>query len=137
MNNASTQHAGTQHAGTQHLGTRDASAGGPQGLAPTARKWPVGVVLLVALALALAVPLANRAFGADDKPTFPGCGIAAWTGTCTCMIQKNGTAMPYDDFALMMRRPGVAPRGADPEAILADARKTCRIDRPRTRSAAQ
>lgn len=35
----------------------------PHGLAPSARKWPVGVVLVVALALALAVPLAGRAFG--------------------------------------------------------------------------
>ena len=33
------------------------------GLAPSARKWPIGVVLVVALALALAVPLAGRAFG--------------------------------------------------------------------------
>lgn len=115
--------------------------GGPQGsghgLAPGARRWPVGVVLLVAVALALAVPLAGRAFGADSKQNYPGCGIAPWTGTCTCMIKKNGTAMAYDDFALMLRRPGTAPRGANPDVILADARKVCRIDRPVTRSAAQ
>lgn len=37
-----------------------------QGLAPATRRWPVGVVLLVALALALAVPLVGRAFGAID-----------------------------------------------------------------------
>ena len=107
------------------------------GLAPGARRWPVGVVLLIALALALAVPLAGRAFGADSKPKIPGCGIAPWTGTCTCVVTRNGMAMAYDDFALTFRRAGVAPRGADPEVILADARKICRIDRPVTRSAAQ
>lgn len=110
---------------------------GGHGLAVGARRWPVGVVLLVALAMALAVPLAGRAFGADSKPKFPGCGIAPWTGTCTCMVARNGMAMAYDDFALVIRRPGMAPRGADPEVILADARKICRIDRPAMRSAAQ
>lgn len=113
------------------------SHGGGHGLAPGARRWPVGVVLLVALALALAVPLAGRALGADTNQNYPGCGIAPWTGTCTCMIKKHGIAMAYDDFALMLRQPGTAPRGVDPDMILADARKVCRIDRPVTRSAAQ
>lgn len=122
---------------TQHGHSPSLPQSNSHGLAPSARRWHVGVVLAIAVALALAVPLAGRAFGADGKPPFPGCGIAPWTGTCTCTLTKNGTAMPYEDFALTIRRPGVVPRGVYPEAILSDARKICRIDRPVTRSAAQ
>lgn len=122
---------------SQHGHSPTLPQNGGHGLAPVARRWPVGVVLLIAVALALAVPLAGRAFGADNKPNFPGCGIAPWTGTCTCTLTKNGTAMAYDDFALTLRRPGAIPRGMDADIILADARKICRIDRPVTRSAAQ
>jgi len=104
------------------------------GLAPPPRKWPVGVVLAIALALALAVPLVGRAFGAE---TYPNCAIAPWTGTCTCMMQRGGMAMSYEDFAMVIRRPGAAPRGANPEYVLADARKSCRLDRPVTHSAEQ
>ncbi len=126
------------HSGSRQAGVSGgAHHGGGHGLAPGERRWRVGIVLLVALGLAVAVPLAGRAFGADSAPKYPSCGIAPWTGTCTCMLSKGGMAMPYDDFALTLRRPGAAPRGADPELILADARKVCRIDRPVTRSAAQ
>ena len=106
------------------------------GLSTSARKWPVAVVLLVAVALALAVPLAGRAFGMD-KTDFPGCAIAPWTGTCTCMLNQNGAAIAYEEFVTIIRQPGIAPRGADADAILAGARKNCRMDRPFTRSAAQ
>ena len=34
----------------------------PHGLAPASRKWPVGIVLVVALALMAAVPLVGRVF---------------------------------------------------------------------------
>lgn len=107
------------------------------GLAPTARKWPVGVVLLIALTLMLVVPLASRAFGAGGTATYPGCAIAPWTGTCACAMSRHGTAMAYEDFAWAVRRPGGAPSGASAETILASARQACRIDHPVTRSAAQ
>ncbi|MSP05119.1 MAG: hypothetical protein EXR05_07740 [Acetobacteraceae bacterium] len=89
------------------------------GLAPATRKWPVGVVLLIALALMLAVPLASRAFGAGGTATYPGCATAPWTTTCACAMTFNGAAMAYGDFARTLRRPGGASDGANVETILA------------------
>ncbi len=108
--------------------TQQSGSQAGHGLAPGARRWSVGVVLLVALALALAVPLAGRALGADSAGKFPGCAIAPWTGTCSCMLARDGTAMSYADFASELRQPAMARLGIDRERVLADARRACRID---------
>jgi len=102
----------------------------PPGRGRGERRWSVGVVLLVALGLMLAVPLASRAIGAgsNGKPAnFPGCGIAPWTGTCTCMLTPSGSAMTYADFATAVRDPNVRPRVRNPDQTLADARRVCNI----------
>jgi len=116
------------------MNSPSAQHGTPHGLTTGQRKWPVGVVLIVALALALAVPLVGRAIGAE---TYPNCAIAPWTGTCTCVLERGGMAMSYDDFALLVGRPGVLPHGMNPNYVVADARKSCRLDAPVTRSAGQ
>lgn len=94
------------------------------------RRWSVGVVLAVALGLAFAVPLATRALGQDQPANFPGCGIAPWTGTCTCRLTPNGTAMDFPAFERAVRDPAVRPRVRNPEITLATARQECRMDRP-------
>jgi len=92
------------------------------------RRWSVGVVLVVALALALVVPLVNRAFGEGDRPnSYPGCGLAPWTGTCTCMLTPSGNAIGFEAFDRAVRDPNVRPRVKDPEAVLAVARRECRL----------
>jgi hypothetical protein len=85
------------------------------------RKWSVLAVLAVAVVLMMAVPLANRAFGGEVS--YPGCGIAPWTGTCTCMMNENSAAMPYEGFANMLRR----QHASDAEIVLATARRVCRL----------
>ena len=91
-------------------------------------RWSIGVVLAVALALAFAVPLAGRAFGQSATPAlFPGCGIAAWTGTCTCMLTRSSTAMGFAEFDRTVRNPTVRPRVKDPDAVVAEARRSCRL----------
>ena len=91
-------------------------------------RWSIGVVLAVALALMFAVPLAGRAFGQTATPAlFPGCGIAAWTGTCTCMLTRSGAAMGFEEFDRTVRNPTVRPRIKDPDAVVAEAHRMCRI----------
>jgi len=99
------------------------------------RRWSVGIVLAVALGLMLAVPLAHRALGqgggagmgASGPTSIPGCGIAPWTGTCTCMLTPNGASMSYEAFVLRVRDPNVRPRIKNPEDVLATARRDCRM----------
>lgn len=93
-------------------------------------RWSIGVVLAIALALAFAVPLADRAFGQTGTPAIPGCGIAAWTGTCTCMLTRSSAAMGFAEFDRTVRNPMVRPRIKDPDAVMAEARRMCRIAPP-------
>lgn len=103
---------------------------------PEGRRWSVGVVLAVAIGLMLAVPLAHRALGqgsgsaqgASGQPSsFPGCGIAPWTGTCTCMMTPNGASMSFEAFDRTVRDPNVRPRVKNVDSVLATARRDCRM----------
>lgn len=100
------------------------------------RRWSVGVVLAIAIALMLAVPLAHRALGqaggdgsagSGQPSSFPGCGIAPWTGTCTCMLTPNGTSMTFEAFDKTVRDPNVRPRVRNVEQVLETARRDCRM----------
>jgi len=99
------------------------------------RRWSIGVVLAVALGLMLAVPLAHRALGqgsAGNPPgsgpsSYPGCGIAPWTGTCTCMLTPNGASMSFEDFSKRVRDPNVRPRVKNVDEVLVTARRDCRM----------
>lgn len=103
------------------------------------RRWSVGIVLAVAIALMLAVPLAHRALGqgggtgpgtqagSGQPSSFPGCGIAPWTGTCTCMLTPNGTSMAFDAFERTVRDPNVRPRVKNVDTVLTAARRDCRM----------
>ena len=94
------------------------------------RKWSVVAVLAVALLMMMAVPLASRAFGGEAS--YPGCGIAPWTGTCTCMMTEDSAAITYEEFARSLRQAARAGATVDPETVLATARRVCRLE---TRSA--
>jgi hypothetical protein len=108
---------------------------------PESRRWSVGVVLAVAIGLMLVVPLAHRALGqgggsaqgasgqgASGQPSsFPGCGIAPWTGTCTCMLTPNGASISFEAFDRAVRDPNVRPRVKNVDAVLATARRDCRM----------
>jgi len=93
---------------------------------PTDRRWSVLAVLAVAIVLMLAVPLANRALGAE--PNTPGCGIAPWTGTCTCLMTEHSPAITYEDFARALRQAARAGAPFDPETLLITARRLCRLE---------
>ena len=86
------------------------------------RRWSVVAVLAIAIVLMLAVPLANRALGAEAS--YPSCGIAPWTGTCTCMMSADSAAMAYEGFAHTLRR----QHAGDAETVLATARRVCRLE---------
>jgi hypothetical protein len=92
----------------------------------TDRKWSVLAVLAVAIVLMLAVPLANRALGAE--PDAPGCGIAPWTGTCTCLMSESSTATTYEEFARALRQAARAGAPFDPETLLITARRLCHLE---------
>jgi hypothetical protein len=94
------------------------------------RKWSVVAVLAVALIMMMAVPLASRALGGEA--TYPGCGIAPWTATCTCLMTEDSTAISYQEFSRGLRQAARADATIDPETLLATARRTCRLE---TRSA--
>jgi hypothetical protein len=107
------------------------------------RRWSVGIVLAVAIALMLAVPLAHRALGqgggigggtapgahagSGQPSSYPGCGIAPWTGTCTCMLTPNGTSMAFEAFERTVRDPNVRPRVKNVDSVLTTARRDCRM----------
>ena len=106
------------------------------------RRWSVGIVLAVAIALMLAVPLAHRALGqggtgngpvpgtqagSGQPSSFPGCGIAPWTGTCTCMLTPSGASMSFEDFSKRVRDPNVRPRVKNVDEVLVTARRDCRM----------
>ncbi len=57
--------------------------------------------------------------GARSAPPHAACGIAPWTGTCSCTPPGGRYALSFADFAALMARD---PHG---RRLLAEARAEC------------
>jgi len=75
---------------------------------------------LLALVLMLLLSAAGVT-AARSEPPHPACGIAPWTGTCSCTPPGGHYAMSYADFATLMARD---PHG---QGLPAEARAACRL----------
>jgi hypothetical protein len=71
------------------------------------------------LALALIAPLSTSVLATRTNASHADCGIAAWTGTCSCTLRPGRRPLSYRDYATLLAT------SAEAQHLLAEARAAC------------